>query len=110
MNILILTGTYPPDKCGVGDFASKLYSSMLEVNVGHDIYLLSSNKLLKNGSPIHLEPLHWNFFEIMKILGIVKSINPEIIDFQFPTKSYRKSISIILLIAFLKLKGFRIVT
>jgi glycosyltransferase involved in cell wall biosynthesis len=109
MNILVLTGSYPPDKCGVGDFTSKLYNSLLEVNENSDIYLLSSNKLIKNGNPVDLKLLRWNFLDIRRTLEIIKSINPDIIDFQFPTLSYRKSISILFLITRLKLNGFRIV-
>jgi glycosyltransferase involved in cell wall biosynthesis len=109
MNILVITGTYPPDKCGVGDFTSKLYNSLLEVNENNDIYLLSSNKLIKNGNPLDLKPLRWNFFDIRRTLEIIASINPSIIDFQFPTLSYRKSVAILFLITRLKLRGFRIV-
>jgi glycosyltransferase involved in cell wall biosynthesis len=109
MKILVITGTYPPDKCGVGDFAFKLYNSMLDVNTNDDIYLLSSNQLIKNGNSVYLKTLRWNFFDTKRILETIKTINPSIIDFQFPTQSYRKSISILFLITRLKLCGFRIV-
>jgi len=110
MKILLISGTYPPDKCGVGDYASKLYDSLLNTNSCHDIYLLSSNRLLKNGEHIPLKSLSWNFFGIRQIINIIKCINPNVINFQFPTISYRFSISVLYLTMRLKKLGFRTVT
>lgn len=109
MNILVLTGSYPPDKCGVGDFTFKLYNSLLKVNINDNVYLLSSNKLIKNGNPLAFRPVRWDFFGMKRVIDTIRLINPSIIDFQFPTISYRKSISILFLIRRLKLDGFRIV-
>src|SRR6478609_9225551 len=110
MKILILSGTYPPDKCGVGDYTSKVYNSLLGVSKGDDIYLLSSNELLKNGERLPLKPLIWNFFGTKRIIATIKQIDPDIINFQFPTTSYRISISVLFLIMQLKRLGFFLVT
>lgn len=112
MTILILSGTYPPDKCGVGDYTSKLYDALIKNNKQHDIYLMSSHKLLKNGEHNSLEykPLKWNFFGIWRIIRAIKLINPDIINLQFPTKIYRFSVSVLFLVIRLKRLGFRIVT
>jgi len=112
MKILILSGAFPPDKCGVGDYTSKLYDALLKTKVDGDIYLLSSHELLKNGKRVSLrpKPLLWNFFEVKQIIREIKQINPDIINLQFPTARYRMSVSILFLVFFLKQLGFRIVT
>lgn len=107
MKILIISGTYPPDKCGVGDYTYNLIQHLMKINNSHEIYLLNSEVLLHNGKVISKQKLSWNIFDIRKVYTMITQINPDIINIQFPTKAYRKSIGVLLLIRKLQQSKFK---
>lgn len=104
----MISGSYPPDKCGVGDYASNLYNRMLQLGTAHDFYLLNSHELIHINQIESTHSLKWTIHESYMILRLVESIKPNIINVQFPTKAYRKSLGIINLIRLFHKKRYLI--
>lgn len=86
--ILLVTGSYPPDVCGVGDYSKKLYESLkVESNI---IELFYKEK--------------WGIKYIFSYLKEIRSKKTDIIHFQYPTEGYGYSILPLLLMLFLPKK------
>ncbi len=94
MKVLIVTGSYPPNKCGVGDYASKLAQSLVEYT-NLDICILTtsgnvesanySNNIIKLYSIIEA----WKFSEIFHLIKFLRDLSPDIIHIQYPTQGYK---------------------
>lgn len=70
MRILIITGSYPPDVCGVGDYTHCL----LNTGTARDW------KIYK--------PAKWSVFSLFRHIAVIKKINPDAIFMQYPTQGY----------------------
>lgn len=70
--ILFVTGSFPPDVCGVGDYSKKLYESL---NRGSNIIELFYKK-------------KWGIRNMFSYLREIRSRKADIIHFQYPTEGY----------------------
>ncbi|MCM1093909.1 MAG: glycosyltransferase [Lachnospiraceae bacterium] len=69
MKYLLITGSYPPDICGVGDYTSKL---MARASDDWELYY----------------DTNWKISSIMKHLKKINSTNSDVIFLQYPTQGY----------------------
>ena len=98
--IVFISGTQPPTLCGVGMYSSKLLKELVRSNV-YELHLITSdvNELeMINGITYHTVPSIWNIGVQLKIIRILKRINPDIIHFQHPTLTYVSRPDILFLI------------
>lgn len=72
--MLIITGTYPPRKCGVGDYCQNLLST----TQAKDWKLYTDD--------------NWNITTLFQKIKEIKKYNPEVINIQYPTVGYGKSL------------------
>jgi glycosyltransferase involved in cell wall biosynthesis len=107
LKLLVITGTWPPMRCGVGDYTAQLcdHLSRLAMNV----HVLTSRparaELRMDGANLlEVHPLieHWNFRALGIIKNAVAEIKPDIIDLQWPTAAYGHSLAVNLLPFFLR--------
>lgn len=82
--IIIITGSYFPDVCGVGDYTKQLYGS-LKRKLKVQIFYKTS----------------WKCVFLFKYLKEIKLINPSLIHMQYPTEGYGFSFLPLLLMLFL---------
>lgn len=76
MKIIMVTGSYPPDACGVGDYTFHL-----------------CNALAKKGLIIEvLKEKSWNINTLFHLIKKIHSIQPSIVHIQYPTTGYGKSL------------------
>lgn len=72
MKIAMVTGSYPPEPCGVGDYTAKLAQSLITkgvtVNIPTDI--------------------RWGLLDVHSAAAKVKAAAPDIIHIQYPTRGY----------------------
>ncbi|MEE1090860.1 MAG: hypothetical protein UH103_05495 [Paludibacteraceae bacterium] len=73
--MLIITGTYPPRKCGVGDYCQNL----LATSSAKDWQLYTDDK--------------WSLSTILQKFKAIKNINFSIANIQYPTVGYSTSLS-----------------
>jgi glycosyltransferase involved in cell wall biosynthesis len=72
--ILVVTGTYPPERCGAGDYTFNLF----QAEEAKD-WLLFYNK-------------DWSLGTFSQKVKDIKSFNPDIINIQYPTMGYGMSV------------------
>lgn len=91
MRVLLVTGSFPPIPCGIGDYTAKLAETM-----GHrqntEIAVLT-HKLGENprdGRPYRLLPGAdgWRIPETIRIVRNVRNWRPDVIHFQYPGRNY----------------------
>jgi glycosyltransferase involved in cell wall biosynthesis len=109
LKILFVSGTYPPARCGVGDYLYNLVTQLSSAN-STKIYVVTSKYLdisLHDCNPF-VYPLISNWQNIRetlsKITRIIKSIKPHIIHFQYPTTEYERGVGVSTLPLFIKAK------
>lgn len=76
MKVLMVSGSWPPEPCGVGDYASRL-SDALE-DIGIDLLRFGGKQALR------MRNLHQS-------LGQVRNLEADIIHLQYPTMAYGRS-------------------
>lgn len=87
MKILFITGSLPPEICGVGDYTAKLIEA------------------LRKHPSLHVNTFHkkdWALKNLWRYLREIKSTNSDLYHFQYPTEGYKYSFLPLLLVLFLK--------
>lgn len=91
MRILIITGSFPPLKCGVGDYTSCLVQELrkrTDVNVA----VLTSESLcrLESDLPSGIMAIvkNWNINEFPGIAKFIRRWRPDVVHIQYPTQGY----------------------
>ena len=89
--IAFISGTLPPTICGVGMYSYRLLDE-LGKNKNLEIHLITGK--IKNIPKINNIKIHefnnqWDKDSFKEIINIIKKINPDIINFQFPTLLYQ---------------------
>ncbi len=89
--MLLVTGAYPPAKCGVGDYTYHLaeaLASLPEIEVGvltsstPDVPGVSSKVNVFRAMP------NWNFRNALQVQRILTEFQPDIVHIQYPTQGY----------------------
>ena len=105
MKILIITGLYPPLKCGVGAYTQELAKSLnIKGNSVSVLSLFSSNTpSIISGIRLLKGLKKWNLLSLFIIVRLIKNYSPDVIHIQYPNDAFYKSFSysLIPLIGFL---------
>ena len=91
MRILLLTGSYPPMRCGVGDYTASLADSLSRVGVA-EVAVITDRRARGPGSPSGVEvfPIAhgWEVSDLRTILATIRQWGPDVLHFQYPTQGY----------------------
>src|SRR4051794_20890610 len=74
MRVTFISGSLPPEPCGVGDFTAKLVQALRDLGV--------------TVSVIHGED--WTVAGVGNILRCIQESRPDIIHIQYPTRGFEK--------------------
>jgi glycosyltransferase involved in cell wall biosynthesis len=74
--ILLLTGSIPPQVCGVGDYSKELFDQLQKTENEYILY----------------HKLSWSFRYIWRYLTEIKSLKADLIHIQYPTEGFGYSI------------------
>jgi hypothetical protein len=91
---LLISGSLPPMKCGVGDYTS-LFAK--ELGTSRDVRVLVLTDVAAErgdyGSAVEVLPIiqGWRSAEIVKILRAVRNWQADIVHIQYPTRGYGRS-------------------
>jgi glycosyltransferase involved in cell wall biosynthesis len=93
MRLMLVTGSFPPMHCGVGDYTHQLAMSLAEIP-GNAVALLTSSECAAHGDQppsLHLLPVmqSWRLSEMRKALAVMRQWAPDVIHIQYPTQGYR---------------------
>lgn len=91
MRVLLVTGSIPPMRCGVGDYSYSL-AKALAVSPENHVGVLTSIPGGKMGKQdgIEIFPVinSWGLVDILKVIKIIQSWSPDIVHIQYPTQGY----------------------
>jgi glycosyltransferase involved in cell wall biosynthesis len=77
MRVLLISGSYPPATCGIGDYTQRLSESLNAIG--------TEAMLLRN--------VEWRVDQLASITAAVRSFNADIVHLQYPSEKYGASIS-----------------
>ncbi len=111
MRVLLVSGSFPPMACGVGDYTRSLAASLSEC-AGIEVAVLTSAEAdgRREGAPYQVFPVvrRWDRAEFAEVEAIVRSFRPDIVHVQYPTLGYRGELAALLPMMLLRL-GVRVV-
>jgi len=118
MRVLFISGSYPPMKCGVGDYLYRLAQAISDTP-GIKVGVLTSLDASKDIQPDHPErfPIiqNWGLGSLRHIVRFMRTWKPDIVHIQYPTQGYSispgtlRSLSISLLPAISFILGAKVV-
>jgi len=91
MRILLVTGSLPPMRCGVGDYSLNLAKALIAepgIHVGVLTSTLAEDMDQNDGIEVFPVIKRWSLIEILKTVKIIKNWAPDIVHIQYPTQGY----------------------
>jgi glycosyltransferase involved in cell wall biosynthesis len=93
MKVLYISGSFPPMKCGVGDYALKLILNIKNIEPKLEIGMITSldgscKDISETNFTIFNQIVSWNFSEIKEIKKIIRLWSPDLVHLQYPTAGY----------------------
>lgn len=95
MKVLLISGSFPPMKCGVGDYTFHLAKELVkqkDVKVTVLTDKLVSQCDLNCNVDVISTIKNWSYKDIFKIIKIVRNKNPDIVHIQYPSRGYGKKL------------------
>lgn len=91
MRVLLVTGSFPPMRCGIGDYSYRL-AKALAADPAIDVGVLTSVHGGTTGEADGIEILAiiktWGVSEALKVVTIIRQWLPDIVHIQYPTQGY----------------------
>lgn len=94
MRVLLVTGSFPPGRCGVGDYSFRL-ARALAANPEIEVGVLTS--VSAEAGPIFTDfevfPVidKWRPTQALKIVNVIRGWRPDLVHIQYPTQGYGKA-------------------
>ena len=91
MRVLLVTGSFPPMPCGIGDYTAKLAETLAHrKNPEVAVLTHKQGENPQDGRPYRLLPGAdgWRIPEACRILRNVRNWRPDVIHFQYPGRDY----------------------
>ncbi len=92
MRVLLVCGSYPPMRCGVGDYTSHLARALRRVE-GVAVAVLTgvaAAGTAEEGVELFPEVRTWKIAEAPAIVGRIRRWRPDVVHIQYPTHYYRE--------------------
>jgi glycosyltransferase involved in cell wall biosynthesis len=91
MRVLFITGSYPPMKCGVGDYSYNLARTLAadtKIHVG--VLTSSTEREIANSDRVEIFPIMegWGLANTLDIIKTIHHWSPDIVHIQYPTQGY----------------------
>ena len=90
MRVLIVTGSFPPMRCGIGDYSQSLAEELAK-NHNINVAILTSltgKSRTKNSINVFEAIKKWEIINIFSAIKVIKNWNPDIVHIQYPTQGY----------------------
>ena len=99
MRVLLITGSYPPMKCGVGSYTQRLAKALTEcygVSVAVLTDFRASSKFFVDGVEVLPIVNGWTVSDLFNIAKYIKKSNPDVVHIQYPAQGYSGRVPILL--------------
>lgn len=95
MRVMLISGSFPPMKCGVGDYTAQLARALAHT-VDTSVAVLVDNAASQTdiaAPSLEILPVAhgWTFSDLPAILQIVRRWHPDIVHIQYPGQGYRSN-------------------
>lgn len=91
MRVLLITGSFPPMRCGVGDYSQKLADALM-VGGRLQVAVLTSDQVegrnARSGIEIFPVMKKWRLTETHRVIRVIGFWKPDLIHIQYPTQGY----------------------
>ena len=91
LRILLLTGSYPPMRCGVGDYVASLADALNRLG-GTEVAVITDRRARGAGSSsgVDVFPIAhgWRVSDLRPIFTTIRQWAPDVLHFQYPTQGY----------------------
>jgi glycosyltransferase involved in cell wall biosynthesis len=91
MRILLISGSLPPMKCGVGDYTARLANALAQ-DAATTVAVLTDTEVGSGLLGFEFELLSvargWKMTDAASILRTARNWNPDVVHIQYPTQSY----------------------
>jgi glycosyltransferase involved in cell wall biosynthesis len=92
MRVLLVSGSYPPMPCGVGDYTAQLANALGRRGDATAAVLTGIAAEGATGEGVELFPVvrTWGIAEAPSIVGRIRRWRPDVVHIQYPTRYYRR--------------------
>src|SRR3954463_16622853 len=91
MRVLLISGSYPPMKCGVGDYTARLARSLqdyTDIKVSVLTSAMDAPNSLSDGPELYRVVTTWGRSGLIRFFSVMRRIQPDVVHIQFPTQGY----------------------
>lgn len=92
--ICLISGTFPPIQCGVGDYLAVLVKALIkEAGDDFEFSVLTSEQASTNEPKLQLQSLvqKWDWSNLKRVMNWLGNTRPDIVHYQYPTSLYGRS-------------------
>jgi len=113
VRVSMLTGAFPPDRCGVGDYVHRLCSQI--ARMGAEVHVITSAHAAPQPATwegairLYRSVRSWNTINLHRIARLLRDIRPDVVHVQFPSVGYRRVAGLAMLPMLLRARGYRVV-
>jgi hypothetical protein len=118
LKVLLVTGSFPPQACGVGDYSYNLSRTLVD-KLEIELSVLTSVFSEENESEINSVNLkgiklfrvikNWGGGDLVKYIQTLFKVRPDLVHIQYPTQGYKDKLLPYLLPVITYLCGFKVV-
>jgi glycosyltransferase involved in cell wall biosynthesis len=106
----MVTGSYPPMKCGVGDYTHQLVKALAQDGSTQIHVLTSSANTIERESGVDVQNImSWRGREIFKYIKFLFKIKPDLVHIQYPTQGYGGGLLPLVLSLVAYVMGFKVI-
>ena len=90
MKLLLVTGSFPPMRCGVGDYSWKLAKALADAGVSVGVLTGVSAAGGQSPAGVTVFPVipNWRLSAISKVRRVMREWQPDVVHVQYPTQGY----------------------
>jgi len=110
LKIILITGSYPPMRCGVGDYTYQLSKAIRKRQIDIKIYSSLSARLHERHTFLRPVVRKWGLLAMLYLVRAIKKAAPDIVHIQYPTLGYGYHLGPQFLLLLLRLSGIKVVT
>ena len=96
MRVCFVSGSYPPVRCGIGDYLQQLCHALSEQGTSVDVITSAESGIARRDAEVHLWPevRNWSLACLPVVKRLLSQIQPDIVNIQYPTQAYGRRVAI----------------